>query len=165
MGGMAMQRVLLMAPERIERMVGITAVPASGSGMPDARLAMFESAIDDLQVRESILDASTGNRLPKPWLTHMARQSFATSLPKAFGAYLQDWARTDFSELVRGNPTPVKLIVGANDPSLTAERMERTWMTCYRNSTLETLPNAGHYPMHEVPLALAATIQSFLLQS
>jgi len=37
MGGMAMQRVLLAAPARIERMVGITAVPACGSRMDDRR--------------------------------------------------------------------------------------------------------------------------------
>lgn len=41
MGGMAMQCVLLAAPERIVKMAGISAVPACGSRMDEARLAMF----------------------------------------------------------------------------------------------------------------------------
>jgi pimeloyl-ACP methyl ester carboxylesterase len=162
MGGIAMQRLLLAAPQRVARMVAIAAVPACGSGMPAERLASFERAVDDLQAREAILNTSTGNRLSKAWVAHMARQSFATSLPQAFGAYLQEWARVDFSELVHGNPTPVKVIVGANDPSMTTERMTNTWLAWYPNAVLETMPNAGHYPMQEVPVALASTVQEFL---
>lgn len=164
MGGAAMQRVLLAAPERIERMVAITAVPACSSRMDAQRLAMFESAIGEIQKREFILNFSTGNRLPKTWIARMARQSWATSMPRAFAGYLKEWATNDFSERVQGNPVPLKVIVGEHDPTLTAELMQRTWLAWYPNATLETLPNAGHYPMHEVPLALAATVQAFLQQ-
>jgi pimeloyl-ACP methyl ester carboxylesterase len=162
MGGMAIQRVLLAAPERVERMVAITPVPASGAGMPADRLAMFERAVDDLETRKAIVNASTGSRLSPAWVAHMARQSFATCLPQAFASYLQEWAKDDFSSLVRGNPTPVKVIVGANDPSITAERMTSTWLAWYPNAVLEAMPNAGHYPMQEVPVALASTVQEFL---
>lgn len=165
MGGMAMQRLLLALPDRIERMVAITAVPACGSRMDEQRLSMFRKAIEDLETRKAILNGSTGNRLPKPWIEHMARQSWATSTQQAFGAYLKEWTAQDFSELVKGNPTPLKVIVGEHDPSLTAAAMERTWLAWYPNAVLETLPNAGHYPMHEVPLALAASVQAFLQQT
>jgi pimeloyl-ACP methyl ester carboxylesterase len=165
MGGMAMQRVLLALPQRVERMIAITAVPACGSRMDENRQALFQKAVEDLESRKTILNASTGNRLTKAWVEHMARQSWATSTQRAFAAYLKEWTAQDFSDLVKGNVTPVKVIVGEHDPGLTAAVMERTWLAWYPNAMLETLPNAGHYPMHEVPLALAASVQAFLQQA
>jgi pimeloyl-ACP methyl ester carboxylesterase len=162
MGGMAMQRILLAAPERIEKMVGIAAVPACGAKMPAERLAMFNNAVDDLALRAQILNASTGSRMSQAWLTYMARLSCETSLPAAFKAYLQEWTGADFTEQVKGNQTPVKLIIGANDPSMTVERMAASWLAWYPNAELETLANAGHYPMQETPIALASTVQAFL---
>jgi pimeloyl-ACP methyl ester carboxylesterase len=162
MGGMAMQRIQLAAPERVERMVAVVGVPACGSRMPAERLAMFEQAVDDMALRQAILDASTGKRLPQSWLAWLALQSWNTSMPQAYRTYLGEWATDDFSELVKGNQTPVKVIVGANDPSMTAERMTATWLEWYPNAELEILSNTGHYPMHEVPVALAASIQNFL---
>ena len=70
-----------------------------------------------------------------------------------------------FLPLVQGNPTPVKVIVGAHDPSMTAGRMTQTWLAWYPRAELETLANSGHYPMYEVPVALAASMQDFLGQA
>ncbi|MEN3296405.1 MAG: hypothetical protein V7642_5658 [Burkholderiales bacterium] len=165
MGGVAMQRVMLAAPDRIERMAAIAAVPACSSRMDAQRLTMFESAIADVRKREAIINFSTANRLPETWVTHMARQSWATSAPHAFGSYLTEWATNDFSERVQGNATQVKVIIGEHDPTLTADLMARTWLAWYPNSQLDILANCGHYPMNEVPLALAASVQEFLRQS
>jgi esterase len=165
MGGAAMQRVLLAAPDRIERMVAITAVPACSARMDAQRLTMFESAVADVQKREAIINFSTNNRLPKTWVARMARQSWARSSPNAFASYLTEWATNDFSARVQGNPAQVKVIIGEHDPTLTADLMSRTWLAWYPNSRLETLANCGHYPMNEVPLALAASVQEFLRQA
>jgi pimeloyl-ACP methyl ester carboxylesterase len=63
---------------------------------------------------------------------------------------------------VEGNPTPVKLFVGEHDPAITAELTARTWLTWYPNATVETLTNAGHYAMNEVPVALATALENWL---
>ena len=165
MGGMAMQRVLLAASARIERMAGVAAVPACGSRMDDKRLAIFSSAIDDLDARAAIIGFSTGNRLSKAWCAHLARESARTSSRDAFAAYLPHWATGDLSASVAGNPVPVKLFVGEHDPAITAELTRRTWLAWYPNATLETLRNAGHYPMYEVPVALATALENWLKQA
>lgn len=165
MGGAAIQRVLLAAPQRVEKMVAVTAVPACSSRMDTQRLAMFESAVTELQKREFIINFSTGNRLPKTWVAKMAQHSWNSATAQAFAGYLKEWATNDFSALVDGNPTPLKVLVGEFDPTLTADLMQRTWMTWYPNATLETLSNSGHYPMYEVPLALAASVDGFLSQA
>jgi pimeloyl-ACP methyl ester carboxylesterase len=41
--------------------------------------------------------------------------------------------------------------------------MAETFLRRYPLATLEVLRNAGHYPMNETPLALAAAIESFLV--
>ncbi|MBZ2209171.1 alpha/beta fold hydrolase [Massilia soli] len=162
MGGAAIQRVMLAAPHRIDRMVAVTAVPACSSRMDAARLEMFESAVGDRARREFIINFSTGSRLPKTWIAQKAERSVASSTSAAFGGYLKQWATVDFSPLVQNNPTRVKVIVGEFDPTLTAEVMLATWLAWYPNAELETMANSGHYPMHETPLALAAAIQDFL---
>jgi pimeloyl-ACP methyl ester carboxylesterase len=164
MGGVAIQRLMLLAGDRIERMVAITAVPACSSRMDETRLAGFAGAATSLAQREFILDFSTGKRLPAVWLRRLARASAEQVQPQAFTSYLRDWGTVDFSARVEGNPTPVKVLVGACDPTLTADLMERTWLKWYPNASLEVLANSGHYPMHEVPLALAAAVESFLQQ-
>ena len=60
--------------------------------------------------------------------------------------------------------TPVKLIVGVNDPALTADVMEQTWGVFFPNAELTILPDAGHYPMFECPVVLATSIEEFLEQ-
>jgi esterase len=161
MGGVAIQRILLAAPERIEMMVAVNAVPACSARMDLQRLALFESAVGDVTKREIIIDTSTGHRLPRTWLSHRATHSMDVTTPAAFYGYLKEWATVDFSRLVQGNQTLVQVITAEFDPTLTYELMERTWLTWYPNSSAITLANSGHYPMFEVPLALAASLQSF----
>jgi len=91
------------------------------------------------------------------------RHSLDHSDAAAFGAYLRSWAQDDFSDQVKTDPdTPVKLIVGVNDPALTADVMEQTWGVFFPNAELTILPDAGHYPMFESPVVLATSIEEFL---
>lgn len=164
MGGIAIQRVLLAAPQRIDRMLAVTAVPACSSRMDGERLAMFADAVTNVVRREFIIDFSTGKRLPRTWAAAMAQRSRKASTEAAFAGYLAEWATNDFSALVQHNPVRLKVMVGEFDPSINAALMQATWMAWYPNAQFEILPNCGHYPMYEIPLALAAGIQSFLQQ-
>ena len=162
MGGKAIQRVLALAPQRVRKMVAVTAVPASGVPFDDAGWALFTGAVERTELRRDIIAFSTGDRLSAHWAMQMAQQSQRHSSREAFGAYLQSWARGDFSAEVAGNPVPVRVIVGEHDPSLTAEVMRATWLAHYPNAMLEVIANAGHYPMDETPVALVTAIESFL---
>lgn len=87
-----------------------------------------------------------------------------SSTRDAFSAYLNEWATIDFADLVKGNQTPVRVIVGEHDPTLNLGLMERTWLAWYPNSSAVMLANCGHYPMFEVLLTLAATLPTCLLE-
>ena len=162
MGGIAAQRVLADAPDRVERLVGISAVPAGGVPFDEQGWALFSGAADDLGNRRAIIDLTTGNRLSRHWLDGMVRDSVQGSTVEAFRAYLPAWARTDFAAEITGNPVPALIVVGEHDPALGEATMRGTWLTHYPNARLEVLANAGHYAMYETPVRLATLLEEFL---
>ncbi|MFC0006379.1 alpha/beta fold hydrolase [Micromonospora siamensis] len=162
MGGSAAQRVLADAPDRVERLVGISPVPAGGVPFDLQSWALFDGAAGNPDNRRAIIDLTTGNRLGGHWLDQMVRFSLDQSTPEAFGAYLTAWARTDFTDEVKGNPVPALAVVGAHDPALGADTIRETWMRHYPNAALEVLAEAGHYAMYETPVRLVTVVEEFL---
>ena len=162
MGGKAIQRVLTLQPERVRKLVAITPVPASAVPFDENGWALFAGAADKRENRYAIIDYTTGGGRSPAWIHAMVDHSLEHSSRDAFAAYLQAWAKEDFSELVHGFTQPVQVIVGESDPALDATLMQSTFLKWYPNATLETIRNAGHYPMNETPVALATTIERFL---
>jgi pimeloyl-ACP methyl ester carboxylesterase len=165
MGGKVAHRVLLQAPDRIRKLVGVNPVPATEVPMDEQGWALFSGAAANAGNRAAIIDITTGSRLTKTFIDQMVRHSLDSSTEEAFGAYLQAWAKSDFSdEVTKDARTPVKVIVGATDPALSAAVMEQTWLVFFPKAELEVLANAGHYPMFETPVVLATSIEEFLGQ-
>jgi esterase len=162
MGGKAIQRVLTRAPSRVKKLVALTPVPASSVPFDEQGWALFDGAAENPANRYGIIDFTTGNRLSKTWIDGMVAYSLECSTRAAFAAYLIAWAKADFSADVKGLAQPVQVIVGAHDPALTADVMKGTYLAWYPNARMEVMDNAGHYPMHETPVALATSIEKFL---
>lgn len=162
MGGMAMQKVLALAPDRVEKLVGVSPVPASGVPFDEATWGFFTSATESPEARAGIIDLTTGKRHPKAWLDRMVAHSLETSTKEAFAAYLVAWAKSNFAAEIEGSTKPVLVIAGAHDPALGADVMQQTFLKSYPNATLEVLADAGHYAMFETPLSLVASVERFL---
>lgn len=162
MGGKASLRVLAVAPRRVRRLVAVTPVPASGVPFDAATWELFSSAAANRGARHGIISHSTGARLSEHWVSNMVQHSLDHSAPEAFAAYLQAWAKGDFSTQIAGAQVPIKVIVGEHDPSLTADVMRATYLKWLPNAALEIMRNAGHYPMNETPVALATSVENFL---
>jgi pimeloyl-ACP methyl ester carboxylesterase len=162
MSGQAVQHVLLQAPGRVRRLVALNPVPATGVPFDPDGWALFSGAAGSRENRAAIVNLTTGGRLASGFIDHVVTHSLEHSTTEAFGAYLESWAKTDFSGRVTGHPAAVKVIVGEHDPALSAQVMEQTWLAFYPNAELEVLSNAGHYPMFETPVALATSIEEFL---
>ncbi|MER5640824.1 alpha/beta hydrolase [Kitasatospora sp. NPDC002227] len=162
MGGKAAQRVLAEAPERVRKLVGVAPVPASAYVLEGEAYGLFHGAAAQPANRRAILDLVTGQRATGVWLDSMTAQSVATSRPEAVQAYLEDWTTQDFADRIAGAKLPVKVFVGEHDLALTPEAMQGTWLTHYPAAELEVLANSGHYPMYEIPVAFATTLEAFL---
>jgi pimeloyl-ACP methyl ester carboxylesterase len=142
--------------------VALNPVPATGVPFDDDGWALFSGAATARENRAAIITMTTGSRLSPTFIDHVVQHSLDNSTVPAFGAYLESWAREDFSGRVQGNPVPVKVIVGEHDPALSAQVMEQTYLEFFPNAELEVLANAGHYPMFETPVALATAMEEFL---
>ncbi|WP_285686452.1 alpha/beta hydrolase [Actinoplanes sp. NBRC 103695] len=162
MGGIAAQQVLATAPGRVERLAGISPVPASGVPFDDDGWALFSGAAENPGNRRAIIDFTTGGRASAHWLDTMVAASLSGSTVAAFGAYLPAWARTDISAEITGSGIPALAIVGAHDPALGEQVMTGTWLKHYPNGRVEVLLDAGHYGMYESPVRLARLLDDFL---
>lgn len=164
MGGMAIEKVATIAPDRVRALVPIAPVPCGGLPFDAERRALFERAAGHVADRRTIIDRSTGGRLPAAWVEWKAAYSAAHASPHAFGAYFRAWADTDFSDEITG-VHPVKVLIGEHDPAFDAALMARTYLRRYPRASVDVLRNAGHYPINETPLALVAAMETFLLAS
>ena len=164
MGGMALERLALLAPLRLRKLVAVAPVPSCGVAFDGVARQLFLDASANVDARRAIIDRSTGGRLPSTWLDWKAQYSWESSDPAAFAAYFLAWSGTDFSEEVKAARValPLLALVGEHDPRFDASLMHRTYLAWYPQARLEVLANAGHYPMNETPLALAASIEAFL---
>jgi pimeloyl-ACP methyl ester carboxylesterase len=165
MGGSAIQHVLADAPVRVQALVGLTPVPASGVPFEPSGWDFFSSAAQDPSVRRAIIDLTTGQRLTGVWLDAMVKSSLAHSDVDAFAAYLEAWANTRFVERIQGRTVPVLVVAGEHDPALGADTCRATWLQHYPQARLEVMANAGHYPMDETPITLATVIERFLREA
>ncbi|MDN2696564.1 alpha/beta hydrolase [Janthinobacterium sp. SUN073] len=164
MGGMALERLALLAPLRLRKLVAVAPVPSCGVMFDGAARQLFLDASGNKQARRTIIDRSTGGRLSATWLDWKAQYSWERSDPTAFARYFLAWSGTDFSEEIKAAcvELPLLALVGEHDPRFDAALMRRTYLAWYPQARLEVLGNAGHYPMNETPLALAASIEAFL---
>jgi len=162
MGGKFIQRVAADAPARVKRMVGVTPVPAAAVPFDDQGWGLFSGAAASLDNRRGIIGFSTGSRLTATWVDAIAKHSEATSTREAFGAYLLAWAKSDFHQAVMGSEIPIKVIVGQYDGAINEPTMQATFAQWYKHCQIEVMPNSGHYPMNETPVALATSMEAFL---
>jgi pimeloyl-ACP methyl ester carboxylesterase len=161
MGGMAMLRIAVDHTDRVKSGVALNAVPASGVPLDEDGEALFSGAVDNDENRRGILDFTTGNRLSGKWLDWRVRRSRETTTRESFAAYLDAWTKTDFADQSKGIQTPLLVCPGEHDLALNKEVMEQTYLALYPNTTLEVLPNSGHYPMQEIPVYLATLLEEF----
>ena len=163
MGGKAALRIAADHPRRVQRILAITPVWAGRVPFDEPTITMFRDAVHDVRKREAIIGRTAGGREPAVWAKNIAAQSLRVSRPEAFGGYLESWAMSDFASDIDRLPTATRVVVGAHDSSVTRDVVAATWLTL-PNASLAVLPEAGHYPMLQTPLALASVFESFLLK-
>lgn len=165
MGGAVVQKVLALAPERVEALVGVCPVSSTPTPFDEAGRDLFWGAPEDRDKRYGIIDFTTGNRNTPYFVNAVTDWSLEHSTKDAFARVLDAWATPDFADDVRGKELPVLVAVGEHDPALGKETCDQTWMQLFPNARLEVVANAGHYPMFEAPVNLATLLNDFLKET
>lgn len=163
LSGMIAQRVVLDGGARVKSAVLTTPVAASGLSFTPEGLALIEASIDSDEALGQAFAALTGQRLGPEWERFKIRQQRTARSRDANRAYLRSSAEQGFLEEVRGNPTPMLVIIGEFDMEpFTEDTARRTFLEWYPNAELRICRNAGHYPQQEAPVYVAAVINEFL---
>lgn len=162
MGGKAALRVATKVPDRVERLCGITPVWAGRSPFDEERLEMLRGARHTPAVRQGVIHGTTGGRLPSYWSRSLANRSAEIAKAEAVGDYFESWALDDFSAEADGLDVETLVVIGAHDPGLSEAAMKATWLARLPRARLVVMPDAGHYPIAEAPIALAAHVTTFL---
>src|ERR1700680_4337914 len=79
MSGVAIQHVLLQAPHRVRRLVGVAPVPASGLPLGESEWSLFRSAAASPASRAMIVNYATGNRLAQAFIDNVVAHSMDNS--------------------------------------------------------------------------------------
>jgi pimeloyl-ACP methyl ester carboxylesterase len=163
MGGMAVQRILCSASERVRSIIGISPVPASGARFDDEGWKTFTAAVEDIKIRRGIFEFITAGKYTSTFIDKVVADSLRIA-PRALDSYLRSHVSDDFHREIEGNSTPALVILGDDDPATGVEGIQETWGRWYRQLDVRSLGNAAHLSMSEVPLSVVATTESFLLQ-
>ena len=164
MGGLAVQQIAILRPDIVKKIIAIAPVPASGYPMDSDTKELFFGSVDDSDKRKAILDFTTGNKQTDKWLEMMTQVSLATTEKNAYKGYLESWTETDIQQGIKGSSIPILVCYGENDPAISKQMMNETFMKWFTNPKLVELKDAGHYPMQETPFRLANIIENFLIK-
>lgn len=164
MGGMAVQKIIQLARDRIQSAVAITPVPACGSPLEGDGRVLFHGAAGNDDNRRQILKYLTSDRLSESWYDQIIRRSRETTDATAFHDYMRAWTETDFSRDIQGADTPILIVVGEYDQAITADAMSQTLLEWFPNATFDIIENAGHFPMVETPARLATLMEDYMMK-
>jgi len=163
MSAMVAQKLMLSAPTRVKSVVAICPVPASGFWVDEDALKLLEAVIDDDEAARKAIFARGGSRYGNTWLDHKLGIARRASSRSAMQGYLQMFTKTNFSSEIHGAETPILAIVGKHDiPYYREESVRKNFENLYLNFSLVVCDGAGHYPMLETPVFLAAQMEQFM---
>lgn len=158
MGGAISQWIAAHAPERVEGMVLLCPVPASGVPFPPEAAALFRNA-DNAAAHTAILGMACTN-LSDAGRTRLLAAA-ATVPTHCIAEAFDSWSGASFADDL-GAVTARTLVVATDDPFLPPDFLRQTIVAKISGARLAVIRGAGHYVGVERPAETAAVITAFL---
>lgn len=165
MGENAVQAADLADRPRVKSAVAICPVPASGFKANDAAMQSLRAVIENDEAARKAIAARGGARYGSSWMNFKLRLARNASTREAMAGYLKMFTETDFAREANGTKTPILAIVGKHDiPFYREESVGKNFSALYPNFDLVVSEEAGHYPMLETPVFVAANIERHIVK-
>lgn len=163
MSGMIAQRVAADAPDRVNRLLLISPVPASGFKTDEAGFRSMAAIVENRAAAAAAVGARTGYRYGSAWVARKLDLMAAGGQSEPMMGYLRMFTGTDFADEVAGLQTPVSVLVGEHDIEAYREAtIVKNFGPLFPNLSVQVSREAGHYMMLETPVWAASRIEQFL---
>ncbi|PWC52872.1 hypothetical protein TSO221_12650 [Azospirillum sp. TSO22-1] len=163
MSGLIAQAMAAKGKERVKSLVVVTPVPPSGFKTDEAGFQRLVTVIDSDEAMRGAIKARVAQRYTDSWVDYKLAIARNATGREAMLGYLKMFTGTDVTAEVAGLELPVLLVTGADDIPFYQEATERPkFAQAYKALTVETIANAGHYPMLQTPALLLSLIEKFV---
>ncbi|HEX8821494.1 MAG TPA: alpha/beta hydrolase [Archangium sp.] len=159
MGGQLAQWVAAQEPSRVEGLMLINTVPASGMQLPPDAVGLFRTSAGDREKQKIILGLAC-KQLSEASLERLLKDAGAVG-KAAIESGFDAWTGGGFEAKLASITAPT-LVVATDDPFLPPAFLREKVVNPIRNARLAYLPGPGHYPAVERPAETAALLTSFL---
>lgn len=160
MSGMVAQRLAQKATPRVKSAVLICPVAATGFKADEAALKGLNAVIEDDAAAKRAYVARGGGRYGETWLARKLAITRNAATSEAMRGYLGMFTQNDFAAEIRGLETPFSVLAGRHDLPLYQDASLRTLLgPLYPRLDIAVSEEAGHYPMLETPVLVAAHIE------
>jgi len=161
MGGKAAQKLAMGSVGRVRSIAAVTPVPASALPFDQVVRALFDKACDEDASAAAIIGRSVSHRISSRWIGELVRNTRETASPEAFRSYMRSFIDDDFSDEAKKLTARMLILAGEHDAGLPEDMLRVVYGKLYPHASIETIRNAGHYPMLEAPLYFASRIEQF----
>ena len=160
MGGAIAQKVAAMRPGRIQGLMLMSPVPASGFPLPQESYDLFRASATDASLKELIFQISSVALEPSE--LQLLNDSASTVAPQASRESLDAWTGADFDdELFRIRAETLVLV--SDDPFMNEAFLQQTVADPIGdNASVTYFPGAGHYVYVEKAAESATVIDDFI---
>lgn len=162
MGGQVAQWVAAEAAARVDGLVLLNTVPASGMQLPPDAAGLFRTSAGDREKQKMILGLAC-KQLSAEALEKALADAGNVSAQAIVGGF-DAWTGGGMVEKLAKISAPT-LVVATDDPFLPPAFLKQAVVQPIRLARLAYLPGPGHYPQVERPQETAALVGAFLAGS
>jgi non-heme chloroperoxidase len=159
MGGQVVQWLAAHEPSRVEGVVLLCSVPASGMQLPPEAAGLFRTSAGDREKQKAILGLAC-KQLPEAALERLLKDAGEVGRASIEGSF-DAWTAGGFESKLSAIRAPT-LVVATDDPFLPPAFLREAVVGRIQGARLAYLPGPGHYPQVERPVETAALLTSFL---
>ncbi|AKQ69932.1 HMP-PP hydrolase (pyridoxal phosphatase) Cof [Myxococcus hansupus] len=162
MGGQLVQWVASEVPDRVDGVVALNTVPATGLPLPPDAAGLFRTSGSSREQKQTILGLACKQLSPES-LESLLKDSMDVS-PECIEQVYDAWTTGGFAEKLAAIAAPT-LVVATDDAFLPPAFLRQAVVAPIRRARLTYLPGPGHYPQVERPEETAALVSAFLAGS
>lgn len=163
MCGMVAQYAALKDKDnKIEKVVLVTPVAASGFPADEEAKGFFKSIVQNVEVAKMGYSAFTSNRYSDYWYSIRAERHVKVTDKNAQLSYMDMWLYENFSDEMLAVEKLFLVVSGAYDHPMFRLAAQKNNFEGFKKIEFVECENAGHFPMQEAPVFLVSEIEKFL---